>query len=138
MDRTTLPQQTRDLIQQVSLMRNEVCCKLRELNENIVSITGSTGSPTDLLSGMAYLTGTDSFTTSTPLLGGTDYQSVSLSVISLTTGQVTVTDDSGTTNISFPGFSTGWSVNKITDKGVTGITISTTGDAKVLVTYTIK
>ena len=84
--------------------------------------------------GMVLLTsgGTDTFDTTATALQGSQYRSVSVSVISLTTGTVTVTDSYNTTNISYPGFSTAWS----SPSGINpSLVIQVTGDAVALVTY---
>lgn len=114
------------ILQQESLSRNEICCKLREL----ITLSGGTVT-TDVVPGSILLTsgGTASFT-----IDGA--RSVNLSVISLSTGTVTVTTDIGTTNISYPGVSLGWGIDKLSDAGLTEIIINVTGDAIVLVTYT--
>lgn len=116
-----------DILNQTKLSRNEICCKLREL---IVLAGGGTGS-TSVLPGMVKLTsgGTATFTTATPLQG-TLYNSVSISVISLTTGTVTVTDANGATAISYPGFSAGWEGSLATT-----LSITVTGDAVAIITY---
>ncbi len=113
------------ILQQETLSRNEICCKLRELIE-------TSGGGTTTYQGIVKLTsgGTASFTTATTLQG-TTYNSVSLSVISLTTGTVSVTDALGTVAISYPGYSTGWH-GLLSDD----LTITVTGDAVALVTYT--
>lgn len=114
------------MLRQEELTRNEICCKLRTL----INVMGG---GVNSFAGMVLLTsgGTDTFDISTPLQG-TNYNSVSVSVISLTTGTVTVDDDVNSTDISYVGFSTGWS--GILNSG--SLTITVTGDAIALVTYT--
>lgn len=113
-----------DILHQTQLSRNEICCKLRAL----AIATGGAST----YSGMVKLTsgGTASFDTTTPPVGTTQYTSVSVSVISLTTGTVTVTDSaSNVTDISLPGYSTEW-------KSSGALTITVTGDAIAIVTFT--
>lgn len=121
-----VPTILQEILSNEKLTRNEICCKLGQLIE---LGGGTTSAP--LKTGIVKLTsgGTATFTTASPLQG-TTYQSASLSVISLTTGTVTVTDAHGATTISYPGFSTEW-------KGtLSNLSITVTGDAIVLVTYT--
>lgn len=116
-----------DLIRLTKTANNEQCCKLREL---IVLAGGGSGS-TSTLPGIVKLTsgGTATFTTATPLQG-TAYHAVSISVISLTSGTVTVTDAHGATAISYPGFSAGWEGSLATT-----LSITVTGDAVAIITY---
>lgn len=124
---SAVPQILRDILSQEKLTRNEICCKLREL----ITLMGGGPDSTVVLPGIVLLTGagTATFTTATTLQG-TQYTSVSVSVISLTTGTVTVTDALGTTNISYPGYSSGW-----TGAISTHLSIHVTGDAVAIITY---
>ncbi len=123
-----VPTLLREILTQTKLSRDETCCKLREL----IVLAGGGPDTTVIYPGMVKLTsgGTASFTTATPLQG-TGYNSVSLSVISLSSGTVTVTDANGTTDVSYPGFSNGWQGSLNND-----LVIEVTGDAVALVTYT--
>lgn len=109
------------LRQQTILMRNEICCKLGQL----IDASTPPPPPPSPFSRLIKLTGTASFaTTSDPSI-----KSISLSVISLTTGTVNITDSSSsTTDISYAGYSASWD-------SPGNITISTIGDAIVLITY---
>lgn len=122
-----VPLQLQELIQQTQVLRNEVCCKLREL----ITLTGGGADTLVVLPGTQLLTsgGTASFTTGTHLQGSS-YTSVTLNVISLTTGTVTVTDPHGSSNVSHVGLSLNW-------QGLIGpgLTITVTGDAVALITY---
>lgn len=113
------------ILRQEEMTRNEICCKLR-------AIISALGGGTNSYSGMVMLTsgGTDTFDITAPIQG-TTYNSVAISVISLSTGTVTVDDDVNSTDISYPGFSTSW--NEILNSG--SLIISVTGDAIALITY---
>lgn len=81
--------------------------------------------------GVVKLTSSDTaIFSSYPTLQGSSYKSISLSVISLTTGTVTINDGTATTDVSYPGLSIGWEglLNPV-------LSIEVTGDAVAVVTY---
>lgn len=98
---------------------------------DIVTALGGSSSSTTITPGISKLTGSASFATT-----GSDYRSISMSVISLTTGTVTVTDSSGTTDVSYVGYNAAWTIDKSSDGYITPLTIATTGDAVIVITYT--
>lgn len=131
MDHNEIPEILTKILRTLNVQKEEICCL------NATMSGGELGTQTTVIGGIKKLTGTASFSTSSVLLGGTKYRSVSISVISLTTGTVTVTDGVGATTISYPGYSTTWGIDKGTDGGLTGLSIATTGDAIVIVSYTV-
>lgn len=129
-----VPQQLQELIQLTKISNNEQCCKLREL----ITLSGG-GSETaqTIISGVKKLTGTASFSTSTSLSGINTYRSVSISVVSLTTGTVVLQDPSGATSIPYAGLNLNFGIDKDSDTGLlAGLIVSTTGDSIVIVSYT--
>ena len=68
---------------------------------------------------------------------GTNKRSVSLSVVSRTSGTVTVTADGVTTDVSYQGLNIDWSIDKMSDLKLGALTIIVTGDCICVVTYTL-
>lgn len=99
---------------------------------NLSGISSKASTSQVFLPGVVKLTssGTSVFSINAPLQG-TTYTSVSLSVISLTSGTVSIVDSHTTTAISYPGFSTSWSGGSLTEN----LTITVTGDAICIITY---
>lgn len=120
-----VPTLLQELLSAVKQGNSEACCKLREL----IQLQGGEGSTLTEYQGITKLSGaTITFSTNSPLQG-TTYTSISLTVISLSTGTVTVTDGHGSTTISYQGYSTSW------QGSLNNLTITITGDAVVLISY---
>lgn len=68
---------------------------------------------------------------------GTDKKSVTMTVISRTSGTVSIVADGVTTDASYAGYTTTWTTNKLSDLKLGSLTITVTGDAIVMVSYTL-
>jgi hypothetical protein len=131
MDQGRIVTLLQQLVRATEQTRNEICCKLRDL---IIASGGSTTATVN--PGIVAVSAGTPFTT----VGSTNYRSVSMTIIVCGGGDtVTIdTEDSGTTDVSYQGYSAAWAIDKNSDIGLGEITITATGGAVILVNYTIE